>query len=228
MTRPGRAPSRAASLRPARARRWSLTALAPPGQLGAADDPHHLAARPHRPPGTVRIVAQVDGAGQAPCRGPLLRGRRAARRVTDGPPWGVEWERREPVRAARDLAVDADVSAAATARDQLDAQAARGRRDRAEVSSVCVETRRAGSRPAASSPAWRPSRFRSARRRRAADARRSCGPRQLPATFTLLIDSSQSMARRIDFVRDAAAALAGYLRPKDRIIVAPFSKASTT
>jgi len=32
------------------------------------------------------------------------------------------------------------------------------------------------------------------------------------------------MSRRIDFVRDAAANLAGYLRPNDHIIVAPFSK----
>ena len=51
---------------------------------------------------------------------------------------------------------------------------------------------------------------------------------QLPATYTLLIDSSQSMARRIDFVRDAATRLAGYLREKDRIIVAPFSSTLRT
>jgi Ca-activated chloride channel homolog len=49
-------------------------------------------------------------------------------------------------------------------------------------------------------------------------------PETLPATYTLLVDSSQSMNRRIEFVRDAAAALAGYLRPQDRIIVAPFAK----
>ena len=47
---------------------------------------------------------------------------------------------------------------------------------------------------------------------------------QLPATYTLLIDSSQSMARRIDFVRDAATQLSSYLREKDRILVAPFSR----
>jgi Ca-activated chloride channel homolog len=47
---------------------------------------------------------------------------------------------------------------------------------------------------------------------------------QLPATYTLLVDSSQSMARRIDFVRDAASQLASFLREKDRMIVAPFSR----
>ena len=47
---------------------------------------------------------------------------------------------------------------------------------------------------------------------------------KLPATYTLLIDSSQSMSRRIEFVREAAATLATNLRSQDRIIVAPFSK----
>ena len=46
----------------------------------------------------------------------------------------------------------------------------------------------------------------------------------LPATFALLIDSSQSMSRRIDFVRDAARRFIKYLRPKDKVLVAPFSR----
>jgi VWFA-related protein len=44
------------------------------------------------------------------------------------------------------------------------------------------------------------------------------------ATFAMLIDSSQSMSRRIDFVRDAAARLARYMRPEDRMLIAPFSR----
>ena len=47
---------------------------------------------------------------------------------------------------------------------------------------------------------------------------------RVPATFALLIDSSQSMSRRFDFVKDAAGRLSGFLRPQDRVIVAPFSK----
>jgi len=46
----------------------------------------------------------------------------------------------------------------------------------------------------------------------------------LPATFALLIDSSQSMSRRIDFVRDAARRFIQYLRPKDQVLVAPFTR----
>ena len=46
----------------------------------------------------------------------------------------------------------------------------------------------------------------------------------MPATFALLIDSSQSMSRRFDFVKDAATRLTAFLRPKDTVVVAPFAK----
>jgi Ca-activated chloride channel family protein len=47
---------------------------------------------------------------------------------------------------------------------------------------------------------------------------------EMPATFALLVDSSQSMSRRIDFVRETASRLSGYLRPRDRMLVVPFSR----
>ena len=47
---------------------------------------------------------------------------------------------------------------------------------------------------------------------------------EMPATFALVVDSSQSMSRRIAFVRETASRLAGYLRPKDRMLVVPFSR----
>src|ERR1700730_12721307 len=46
----------------------------------------------------------------------------------------------------------------------------------------------------------------------------------LPATFALLIDSSQSMSRRIYFVRDATRRFIQYMRPKDQVLVAPFTR----
>lgn len=49
-------------------------------------------------------------------------------------------------------------------------------------------------------------------------------PDAAPATYTLLIDSSQSMARRMDFVLDAARELPQHLRKGDNVIIAPFSK----
>jgi VWFA-related protein len=48
-------------------------------------------------------------------------------------------------------------------------------------------------------------------------------PQAVPATFALLIDSSNSMSQRYDVVRQAADRLIGYLRPIDRVIVAPFT-----
>jgi Ca-activated chloride channel homolog len=47
---------------------------------------------------------------------------------------------------------------------------------------------------------------------------------EVPTTFALLVDSSQSMSYRMDFVRDAARRLSDFLRPKDKVIVVPFSK----
>src|SRR5262245_56698956 len=47
----------------------------------------------------------------------------------------------------------------------------------------------------------------------------------VPATYVILLDSSQSMARRIDVVRDAARRLTKGLKPEDRVMVVPFSKA---
>jgi Ca-activated chloride channel homolog len=47
---------------------------------------------------------------------------------------------------------------------------------------------------------------------------------RVPATFALLIDSSQSMSRRFDFVREAAGRLTAFLRPRDSVVVAPFDK----
>ncbi|HYN08011.1 MAG TPA: VWA domain-containing protein [Vicinamibacterales bacterium] len=49
-------------------------------------------------------------------------------------------------------------------------------------------------------------------------------PDTMPATYTLLIDTSGSMRRRIDFVRQAAGKLPSLLRPNDTVVVAPFAK----
>ena len=44
------------------------------------------------------------------------------------------------------------------------------------------------------------------------------------ATFALLVDSSSSMSRNMDFVQRTAARLASFLRSNDRVMVAPFSR----
>ena len=45
----------------------------------------------------------------------------------------------------------------------------------------------------------------------------------LPLNLVLLVDNSQSMSRRMDFVRLAASRLATTLRTQDKVIVAPFN-----
>lgn len=45
----------------------------------------------------------------------------------------------------------------------------------------------------------------------------------VPSTFGLLVDSSQSMSRRMGFVRRAAEQITTYLRPDDRVLVVPFA-----
>jgi VWFA-related protein len=47
---------------------------------------------------------------------------------------------------------------------------------------------------------------------------------ELPTTFTLLVDGSQSMSRRIDLVRATARRLATGLRNGDMVVVAPFRR----
>jgi len=45
----------------------------------------------------------------------------------------------------------------------------------------------------------------------------------MPLNLVLLVDNSQSMSRRMDFVRLAASRLAATLRAQDKVIVAPFN-----
>ena len=49
-----------------------------------------------------------------------------------------------------------------------------------------------------------------------------------PATFAVLVDSSQSMSRNIGFVQNAAGRLTKYLREIDTVVLAPFRNGITT
>jgi VWFA-related protein len=46
----------------------------------------------------------------------------------------------------------------------------------------------------------------------------------VPATLVVLVDNSQSMSRRMDFVRHATERLASGLRSNDKVIIAPFTE----
>jgi VWFA-related protein len=171
--------------------------------------------------GTVRIVAQIDApsgdtieAVRFYVDGTLLR------TITSGPPYAVEWLDANPFDKC-ELAVEVD-----------DAGGHKGRAtvvlppyevtEASEVNSVLLEA------------GVYDKKGQFVGGLKAADfALKEDGVPQtldlvdherVPAIFALLIDSSQSMSRRFDFVKDAAGRLTQYLRPKDRVLVAPFSK----
>ena len=172
-------------------------------------------------PGTVRIVGQVrpaPGRSVTAVRfsvdGTLLG------TVTDGPPYAVEWTDDNPFQR-REIVVEAEDDEGSVGRDRivLDPFVVT---ELAEITSVLVE---AGVYDKAG---------RMVRGLTAPEfILEEDGVRQvpdmvaqetIPTTFALLVDSSQSMWRNMEFVRTAALRLTAYLRPKDRVLVAPFSR----
>ena len=201
--------------------------LASTGVRGAAapDPPAPLSIRITSPlgrtgaAGIVRIVAQVHGAAPgSPVRfyvDNVMLGE-----VTDGPPWALEWADENPF-AAREIAAEVVDPLGKTARDVVFLKPFEIS-ETSEVSSVVLEAS-VQDRFGRFVTNIAPSQF-TVREDDVPQKLDVVRPETLPATYVLLIDSSQSMNRRMDFVRDAAATLAGYLRAKDRIVVAPFSK----
>ena len=171
--------------------------------------------------GAIRIVAQVE----APPEASLLPVRFFVDNVLlgedpEGPPYAVEWTDENPFEP-RELRVDVRDAAGNTAHDAVLLRPLEIV-EKTEISSVYVEAT-VQDRLGRFVTGLGPSGFQVAEdgQPQRLDIVRT---QQLPATYTLLVDSSQSMSRRIDFVRDAAAQLATTLREDDRIIVAPFTK----
>ncbi len=137
-----------------------------------------------------------------------------------GPPFAVEWTDENPFEA-REISVNVADSEGNVARDNITLKPLEIV-ERTEISSVYVETSvqdKTGRFITGLDPA-----VFSLAEDDVAQKLDVVRAEQLPATYTLLIDSSQSMSRRIDFVRDAATQLSTFLREKDRILVAPFSR----
>ena len=205
-----------------------LAAIAALGNRPAADEgPTALSVRITSPlgrtgePGAVRIVAQirsVPGAELQPVQF-LVDGTLLAT-VGGGPPYAADWVDANPFEA-NEITVAVVDSLGNAARDTV-------RLKPFEVTGVSQVTR------VLLDTSVRNNAGRFVRALGASDfqVREDGVPQTLdligeedtPATFALLVDSSQSMARRIDFVRDAASRLANFMRPSDRMLVVPFTR----
>jgi Ca-activated chloride channel family protein len=170
-------------------------------------------------PGTIRIVAQVAAHSAIRSVTFFVNGTPVGKDY-DGPIYAVEWTDDNPF-APSEIAAEVADADGRTARDVV-ALPAFDFVETAQVSSVLLEAtvqdRRGryveGLAPGAFSLA----------ESGVAQALDVVRPETMPATYALLVDASQSLSHRVQFLRDAAGRLAGFLRPQDRMLVVPFSK----
>ncbi len=170
--------------------------------------------------GPVRIVARVTPAAGSLSPIQFFVDGTLVGEDKDGPPYAVEWSDDNPFRRREIVAQVAD-SLGATARDlvALEPLVVSGT---THVSSVVLE------------PSVRDARGRPVNDLKTADftVLEDGVPQALdlgatdiePASYTLLVDSSQSMSRRMEFVRDAARQLPARLRKDDEVTIVPFAE----
>ena len=170
-------------------------------------------------PERIRIVAQIkypEGATLEPVR--FFVDSQLLAEDTDGPPFAVEWTDANPL-APTEIAVEVR-AAGAVARDKVLLEPFEVTEE-AEVSSVLLEVAVHDKEGQfVSGLTDRDFRVLEDDVPQTIDIAR---PENMAATYTLLVDSSQSMSRRIEDVRLAAAMMVKNLRADDQIVVAPFS-----
>ncbi|MGD9904750.1 MAG: VWA domain-containing protein [Vicinamibacterales bacterium] len=177
-------------------------------------------------PGVIRVVAQVQtdvADGVLPVR--FFVDGAPIGADDDGPPYAVEWSDENPYEA-RVIRVEAEPSPGVVVTDSVTLPPLEILEE-TSVSSVLVEA----------TVQDKDGRYVSWLEKQHFHIAEDGVPQYLdlvqlqdvPTTFTLLIDSSQSLNRRIGMVRAAAQRLASELRKGDRVIVAPFrTKVETT
>ncbi len=169
--------------------------------------------------GTVRIVAQVVTIRRD--TSPTVRFLVDAKllQTLTAPPYAIEWADEDPL-IEREIVVEASDSQGNAARDAITLQPFMVV-DESEVTSVVVEAS-VYDKTGRLVPGLGPGDF-TLRENGEAQVLSFASQQEVPVTFALLIDSSQSMAYNVDFVRSAARRLGTYMRPKDRAVVAPFT-----
>ena len=172
-------------------------------------------------PGSIRIVAQIqprEGSDVGPVQffidGQLFR------TDTDGAPYVAEWVDENPFER-REIAVAISDGFGREVRDRVVLEPF-DVVEESEVTSVLVETavQDTNGRFVKSLP---PAAF-TLLEDGVPQTLDLAKEETVGATFALLIDSSASMSRRLDFVQRTAAQLSDYMTPLDRAIVAPFAK----
>ena len=169
--------------------------------------------------GPIRLVAQVHGDERIQSV-KFFVDHKFHGETMQGPPFAVEWMDENPYEA-REIAAEACDAAGVCARDvvKLDPMVLI---EEAEVSSVLVEA-------SVYDDKGRPV---NALEKDQFTLLEDDVPQSLDlvrsdmmeSTYTLLVDGSQSMSRRLDFVQRAAHRLLAHLRKNDRAIVAPFTR----
>ena len=171
-------------------------------------------------PGPIRIVAQVRPGSAAPLGQVRFFVDEELLGTVNSAPYAIEWVDKNPFER-REIVAEALDASGNSARDRVVLEPFEVT-EAAEVASVLLEA----------SVQDRKGRFVKHLPPTAFTVSEDGKPQRLDlvrqeavgATFALLVDSSGSMSRRIDFVQRTAAALAGYMTERDRMLIAPFSK----
>lgn len=172
-------------------------------------------------PGTVRIVAQIQAEPEAVLKPvQFFVDDKLLATDTDGPPYAVEWVDENPFEPKR-IEVDVADDRGNSARDAVSLKPLEVY-ETSQVTSVLLEAT-VQDKTGRFIGSLQPGDFQ-VREDGVAQTLELARREDMPATFALLIDSSQSMSRRIDFVKEAASRLSGYLAARDSMLVVPFSK----
>ena len=164
-------------------------------------------------PGAVRIVARVEHAGDAAIQGVkfFVDGTARRRRTPTARVYAVEWIDDNPFEPTVITVEVADAKGRTRDRPRRPGRLRlrrAGRGDRACWSRRPCTTRRAGRSPASASRGF------VLEEDGARQKLEVVRPEVMPATYALLVDSSQSIAHGVGFLRDAATRFMRYLRPR--------------
>jgi VWFA-related protein len=169
---------------------------------------------------TVRIVAQISappGVTLAPVE--FFVDGTMVGKVADGPPYAVSWTDENPFEK-REIVVQTTDSTGAVLRDRLELPSFEVT-DKTEVTSILLETS-VYDRDGDFVSNFDQTKF--AVEENGVEQTIELVTREsVPTDTVLLVDNSQSMSRRMEFVRSAAEHLALGMGKRDRAIVAPFN-----